>query len=68
MATAKKEVSGVQTFKIIEGRNFNGFMHPATRKFVTEKNGMIKVDATDKEAIEILKSAADVTDITSALK
>lgn len=67
MATAKKEVE-VRTYKVLEGKNFNGFVHPETRKFIAEKNGVIKVAATDKKAIAILASAADVTDVTDLVK
>lgn len=56
------------TFKVIEGRNFNGFLHPKNRKFITAKKGLIKVEATDQAAIAILKSAADVTDVTDLVK
>lgn len=57
-----------RTYKVLEDRNFNGFIHPKTRKFITEKDGLIKVSADDAQAIAILSSAADVTDITSVLK
>lgn len=67
MATAKKEVE-VRTYKVLEGKNFNGFVHPETRKFISEKDGVIKVAATDKKAIAILASAADVTDVTDLVK
>lgn len=67
MATAKSSKEYL-TFKVIEGRNFNGFVHPKTRKFVTQNKGVIKVEATDQEAIAILKSAADVTDVTELVK
>lgn len=67
MATAKKEVE-VRTYKVLEGKNFNGFVHPETRKFISEKDGVIKVAATDKKAIAILASAADVTDVTDIVK
>lgn len=67
MATAKKAAE-MRTYKVIEGRNFNGFMHPATRKFVTAKDGMIQVPADDTKAIAILTTAADVTDVTDIMK
>ncbi|MEQ7215608.1 hypothetical protein ABQD61_06950 [Enterococcus asini] len=67
MATAKKAAE-MRTYKVIEGRNFNGFMHPATRKFVTAKDGMIQVPADDAKAIAILTAAADVTDVTDIVK
>lgn len=67
MATAKKEAE-VRTYKVLEGKNFNGFVHPETRKFISEKDGVIKVAATDKKAIAILASAADVTDVTDIVK
>ncbi|MGX7163384.1 hypothetical protein [Enterococcus massiliensis] len=64
----KEAAKEYKTFKVIEGKNFNGFLHPETRKFITQKNGVIKIDVNDTKAIAILNSAADVTDITSALK
>lgn len=67
MATAKKAAE-MRTYKVIEGRNFNGFMHPATRKFVTAKDGMIQVPANDVKAIAVLTTAADVTDVTDIVK
>ncbi|HIB1875264.1 TPA: hypothetical protein ACWWCX_002698 [Enterococcus faecium] len=68
MATKKNEEKEYRTYKVLEGRNFNGFIHPETRKFITEKNGVIKVTVDDIKAIGILSSAVDVTDITSVLK
>lgn len=67
MATAKKEVE-VRTYKVLEGKNFNGFVHPSTRKFNTAKDGIIKVMASDDKAIAILNGAADVTDVTDLVK
>ena len=67
MATAKKEAE-VRTYKVLEGKNFNGFVHPATRKFITAKDGIIKVMVSDDKAIAILNGAADVTDVTDLVK
>lgn len=67
MATAKRE-SEFRTYKVLDERNFNGFIHPTTRKFITEKDGLIKVASDDVKAIEILKTASDVTDVTDLIK
>ena len=67
MATAKKTTE-MRIYKVIEGRNFNGFMHPATRKFIAAKDGMIQVPVDDVKAISILTTAADVTDVTDIVK
>lgn len=56
MATAKKEV----TYRVLDKKNFVGFMYPKTKKFITaNENNEFIVSEDDKEAIEILESAAD---------
>ena len=52
MATAKKEV----TYRVLDKKNFVGFMHPKTKKFITaNENNEFVVSEDDKEAIEILE-------------
>lgn len=58
-----KETPKVE-FRTVKGKNFVGFVHPSTRAFVSvDKDGEILVDPSDKKALEILRSAADVVEI-----
>lgn len=53
------EVSKI-TFRVHDGKNFTGFMHPKTRRLVTaDKDGLFKVDPTDEAALAILTGAQD---------
>lgn len=51
------------TYQVQKGKNFNGFIHPKTRKFVKAKEGKFTVKETDKEAIAILEAAADLFEV-----
>ncbi|MGK0606784.1 hypothetical protein [Enterococcus gilvus] len=58
-----KEISKIE-FRTQKGKNFVGFVHPSSRKFVSvDKHGKILVDPSDGEALQILRSAADVVEI-----
>lgn len=48
---------------INKNKNFVGFVHPETRKFITAVDGKIEVSVSDKKAIAILEEAADLTEI-----
>ncbi|HHZ7163195.1 TPA: hypothetical protein ACWLYM_000756 [Enterococcus faecalis] len=52
-----------KTFKVLKNKNFVGFVHPETRKFITAFDGKIEVGVSDKKAIAILEEAADLTEI-----
>ncbi|EFM71670.1 hypothetical protein EZ054_03225 [Enterococcus faecalis] len=52
-----------KTFKVLKNKNFVGFVHPETRKFITAVDGKIEVSVSDKKAITILEEAADLTEI-----
>jgi len=52
-----------KTFKVLKNKNFVGFVHPETRKFITVVDGKIEVSVSDKKAITILEEAADLTEI-----
>lgn len=52
-----------KTFKVLKNKNFVGFVHPETRKFITAVDGKIEVSVSDKKAIAILEEAADLTEI-----
>lgn len=65
MAKQKEPTTTAQkrTFKVLKNKNFVGFMHPKTRKFISvDENGKISVDETDSTAIDILENAADLTE------
>ena len=48
-------------FKVREGKNFTGFVHPITNQLVTAMDdGVFIVSATDTKAIEVLKAARDL--------
>ena len=60
MAVAKKEVV---TYKVLKKKNFVGFVHPKTRRFIrANKDGVFVIDKTDEEAIKVLEDAVDVTE------
>ncbi len=51
-------------FRTAKGKNFVGFVHPSTRKFVSvDKEGKLFVDETDEKALKILRNATDVVEI-----
>ena len=61
---AKKDELEKVTFKVLKGKNLTGFVHPKTRRLVTaNEKGIFEIDSTDKEAIAILSTAKDVTEI-----
>lgn len=61
--TEVKEIPKIE-FRTQKGKNFVGFVHPKTRAFVSvDKDGKILVDPSDGEALQILRSAADVVEI-----
>ena len=46
------------------GKNFVGFMHPKTRRFMTvDKDGKFFIEESDVEALKILREAADIVEI-----
>ena len=60
--TESKKVKKANTieFRVAKEKNFVGFMHPKTKKFITaNENNEFVVSEDDKEAIEILERAAD---------
>lgn len=51
-------------FRTAKGKNFVGFVHPNSRKFVSvDKEGKLFVDETDEKVLEILRNATDVVEI-----
>lgn len=61
--TPAKKVETV-TYKVLKKKNFVGFMHPATRKFIkADKDGKFVIAKTDEKAIAILEDAADVHEV-----
>lgn len=58
-----KEIQKVE-FRTAKGKNFVGFVHPSSRRFISvDKDGKILVDPSDEKALEILRSASDVVEI-----
>lgn len=56
-------------FKVIDGKNFCGFVDPNTRKMVTaNEKGLFVIDAEDAKALAIVQAAADLTDVTDLMK
>ncbi|OQO68428.1 hypothetical protein BH747_12175 [Enterococcus villorum] len=54
----------VVKYRVSKTKNFVGFVHPKTRKFVTaDLNKEFIIPKDDKEAIAILEEAADVNRI-----
>lgn len=51
------------TYKVIDNQVLNMVIHPKTRKVVTAKNGLFKVDKEDTALIEVLERAAGTTKI-----
>lgn len=56
-------------FKVIDGKNFCGFVDPKTRKMVTANDkGLFVIDADDVKSLAIVAAAADLTDVTDLMK
>lgn len=51
------------TYKVIDNQVLNMIIHPKTRKVVTAKNGLFKVDKEDTALIEVLERASGTTKI-----
>lgn len=51
------------TYKVIDNQVLNMVIHPKTRKVVTSKNGVFKVDQEDTALIEVLERASGTTKI-----
>lgn len=52
------------TYRVQKGKNFVGFTHPKTRKFITaNKDNEFVISADDEKALAILKNAADVFEV-----
>jgi hypothetical protein len=50
-------------FRVAKDKNFVGFVHPETRRFVTAQNKKFFVDESDEKAIAILRAAVDIVEI-----
>lgn len=64
--TEKAEETKIEQieFRTAKNKNFVGFVHPETRRFVTvDENGKLLIDKTDEKALEILRTAADLVEI-----
>lgn len=58
-----KEIPKVE-FRTAKGKNFVGFVHPSSRRFISvDKDGKLLVDQKDEKALEILRAAADIVEI-----
>lgn len=58
-----EEVSKVE-FRVAKDKNFVGFVHPKTRRFVTgDKDGKFFIKENDTDALKILREAADIVEI-----
>lgn len=58
-----QEVSKVE-FRVAKDKNFVGFIHPKTRRFVTgDKDGKFFIKENDTDALKILREAADIVEI-----
>ena len=58
-----QEVSKVE-FRVAKDKNFVGFVHPKTRRFVTgDKDGKFFIKEHDTDALKILREAADIVEI-----
>lgn len=74
--TEEKEVGekavkapGKRYFKVVDKKNFVGFMHPGTKKFVTaNKERLFEILETDKKALAIAEAASDLTNVTSLIE
>lgn len=54
----------VVKYRVGKTKNFVGFVHPKTRRFITaDSNNEFIISADDKEAIAILEEAIDVNRI-----
>ncbi|MGV3085164.1 hypothetical protein [Enterococcus dispar] len=61
--TKKEEVKTVE-FRVAKEKNFVGFTHPKTRRFVTgDKDGKFFIRENDADALKILREAADIVEI-----
>lgn len=59
----KEEVKTVE-FRVAKEKNFVGFTHPKTRRFVTgDKDGKFFIRENDADALKILREAADIVEI-----
>lgn len=60
----KVDTEKTATFKVSKKKNFTGFVHPETRRFITaNKKGDFVVKASDEKAIAILEDAADLYEV-----
>lgn len=62
----KEEIKKIRKieFRAAKGKNFVGFTHPETRRFVTgNKDGKFFIKDDDESALKILREAADVVEI-----
>lgn len=50
-------------FRVAKDKNFVGFVHPETRRFITVQDGKFLVDKADGKALEILRAAVDIVEI-----
>ncbi|EOA3415700.1 hypothetical protein VBH21_05440 [Enterococcus hirae] len=54
----------VVKYRVGKTKNFVGFFHPKTRRFITaDSNNEFIISIDDKEAIAILEDAIDVNEI-----
>ncbi|EPH4964268.1 hypothetical protein ACS18B_002260 [Enterococcus hirae] len=54
----------VVKYRVGKTKNFVGFVHPKTRRFITaDSNNEFIISVDDKEAIAILEEASDVNRI-----
>lgn len=54
----------VVKYRVGKTKNFVGFVHPKTRRFITvDSNNEFIISIDDKEAIAILEDAIDVNEI-----
>lgn len=52
------------TYKVAKKKNFTGFVHPETRRFITaNKKGEFVMKTSDEKAIAILEDAADLHEV-----
>ena len=64
--TESKKVKKANTieFRVAKEKNFVGFMHPKTRRFMTvDKDGKFFIEESDVEALKILREAAYIVEI-----
>lgn len=66
MAEKKEKMTETnkRTFRTAKNKNFSGFVHPGTRKFIAvDSKGELNIDETDTQAIVILERAADLIEV-----